>query len=83
MNQAIQVLDGYAFVDDLSAIKIEVMATGEILPCYISGASKESLAKLYSAKQFEIEELIAQELGMNNMNAKGEIWLTLDAVNAY
>jgi len=83
MNQTIQVLDGCVFIDVKNAVKIDIMASGQVLACYISGIDKDSLVKLYNAKQFEIEEIIESKLAQEQVNADGDIWLTVEEVNAY
>ena len=44
---------------------------------------KESLIKLYNTKQFEIEEIIEENLKQDKFNSDGELWLTAAAVYAY
>jgi hypothetical protein len=83
MNQAIQVLDGCIYIDAKDALKVEIMADGQMFTCYICGSDKESLTKLYNTKQFEIEEIIERELEQEKLNSDGEIWLTVEEVNAY
>jgi hypothetical protein len=83
MNQAFQVLDGCIYVDEKKALKVDVMANGQILACYISGSDKETLTTLYSSKQFEIEEIIEMVLEQDKENVDGEIWLTAEDVSKY
>ena len=83
MNQAIQVLDGCIYIDAKNALKVDVMAQGQMLACYIQGSNKECLTTLYKSKQFEIEEIIEQELQQDKFNSDGEIWLTIKEVNEY
>jgi hypothetical protein len=83
MNQAIQVLDGYTYIKLKKAIRVDVMAAGQILACYICGPDEESLTSLYKSKQFEIEELIEREFNQDKLNCDGEIWLTAKEVYAY
>ncbi|WP_339723980.1 hypothetical protein [uncultured Paraglaciecola sp.] len=83
MNQAIQVLDGCTYIKSKSAIKMDVMFSGQIFACYISGSDKENLDNLYKIKQFEIEEIIQRELEQDKLNSDGELWLTATEVNAY
>jgi hypothetical protein len=83
MNQAIQVLDGCTYIDAKNAIKLDIMAAGQILACYICGSDKEGLSKLYNTKQFEIEDIIERELEQDKLNIDGEIWLTAKEVYAY
>lgn len=83
MNQAIQVLDGCTYIDEKKAIKLDVMAQGQMLICYISGSDTESLTRLYNSKQFEIEEMIELALEQDKVNVDGEIWLTAKEVCAY
>ena len=54
MNQAVQVLDGCAYMDTKEALKIDIMEAGQMLACYICGLDKEGLITLYNTKQFEI-----------------------------
>ena len=58
MNQSTQVLDGYVYVPDKEAIKLEVISEGQILLCYIYGIEKKALITLYQSRQFDIEEVI-------------------------
>lgn len=83
MNQAVQVIDGCKYVKSKNAVKVDVMALGQMLVCYIGGLDKDSLIKLYYAKQFEIEELIEREVEQDNLNADDELWLTAEQVNGY
>lgn len=83
MNQAIQVFDGYTYIQAKNAIKVDFMASGEILVCYISGSDKTSLTKLYDTKQFEIEEIIEQAVEEDKCNSDGEIWLTAEEVYTF
>ena len=83
MNQAIQVLDGYTYIKVKNALKLDIMSSGQMLVCYIVGSDKESLIKLYNAKQFEIEELIESKLAQDQLNSDGDLWLTVEQVNAY
>lgn len=83
MNQAIQVLDGFIYIEATKAIQIEVMAGGQMLLCYITGEDKQNLSTLYAAKQFEIEELIEGQIAQDYVNEKGEIWLTTHQVNTF
>jgi hypothetical protein len=83
MNQATQVLDGCTYIGAKDALKVDVMAAGQMLVCYISGSDKESLTILYNTKQFEIEEIIEGEFEQDKVNVDGEIWLTAEEVNAY
>jgi len=76
MNQAIQVLDGCNYIDAKKALKLDIMAAGQMLACYINGLDKESLIKLYKTKQFDIEEIIEREIEQDKVNLDGEIWLT-------
>ncbi|GAC17113.1 hypothetical protein [Paraglaciecola arctica] len=83
MNQAIQVLDGCTYIGSKNALKVDIMASGQMLVCYIGGSDKESLIKLYNTKQFEIEEIIEKNLKQDKFNSDGELWLTAAAVYAY
>lgn len=83
MNQAIQVLDGCSYIESKNALKLDIMASGQMLACYIGGANRDSLIKLYNTKQFEIEEIIEREFEQDNLNLDGELWLTVEEVNAY
>jgi len=83
MNQAVQVLDGFTYVVSKKAIKVDIMAAGQMLACYICGANNESLTLLYNTKQFEIEEMIERELDQQKLNSDGEIWLTAEEVYAF
>ena len=83
MNQAIQVLDGCTYIAVNKAIKIDVMAAGEMLVCYIYGQDEKSLISLYKIKQFEIEEIIEQKLELESVNADGEVWLTAEEVSKH
>jgi hypothetical protein len=83
MNQAVQVLDGCTYIDAKGALKVDIMAAGQMLVCYICGTGKESLFTLYNTKQFEIEELIERELEQDKLNSDGEVWLTAEEVCAY
>lgn len=83
MNQSIQVLDGFRYITEKDAIKIDVMAAGQMMACYISGLDEENLISLYRTKQFEIEEIIEQDLSQEKFNVDGEIWLTAAEVYAY
>ena len=83
MNQAIQVLDGCTYIDAKNAIKLDIMAAGQMLACYVSGSDKEGLTTLYNTKQFEIEEMIERELEQGKLNVDGEILLTAKEVYAY
>jgi hypothetical protein len=83
MNQTIQVIDGGKFIESKNALKVDIMASGQMFVCYIGGSNKESLINLYNTKQFEIEELIEREFEQDNLNLDGEIWLTVEEVNAY
>jgi hypothetical protein len=73
MNQAIQVLDGCRYVESRKALKVELISAGQILSCYISGQSEEHLLALYDAQQFDIEDVIEQQLEEENTNMDGEI----------
>ena len=83
MNQAIQVLDGCTYIEENNALKIDVMCMGQMLACYVGGADKESLIKLYNTKQFEMEELIEQAFKLDKFNSNGEIWLTAEEIDTY
>jgi hypothetical protein len=83
MNQAVQVLDGCAYMDTKEALKIDIMEAGQMLACYICGLDKEGLITLYNTKQFEIEEMIERELEEGNLNSDGEIWFTAEDVNVF
>jgi len=83
VNQSIQVLDGFGYITAKDAIKIEVMAAGQMMACYVTGLDEENLISLYKTKQFEIEEIIEQNLKLEKFNADGEIWLTAEEVFAY
>ncbi|MFT6345282.1 MAG: hypothetical protein ACJAWQ_002365 [Paraglaciecola sp.] len=83
MNQAVQVLDGFTYVSAKEAIKVDIMYSGQMLACYINGLSKEKLTDMYKNKQFEIEDIIEQELEQDKLNSDGEIWLSARYVYAY
>jgi hypothetical protein len=83
MNQAIQVLDGCTYITLKNALKVDIMASGQMLACYIGGSDKQSLIELYNAKQFEIEEIIEENLKLDKFNSDGELWLTAELVYAY
>lgn len=83
MNQAIQVLDGCTYIDAKEALKVDIMAEGQMLACYICGLDKESLITLYKTKQFELEEIIVRELEQDKVNTNGEVWLTANEICAY
>jgi hypothetical protein len=83
MNQVVQVLDGFSYVSAKEAIKVDIMYSGQMLACYINGLSKEELTNMYKNKQFEIEDIIEQELEQDKLNSDGEIWLTAECVYAY
>lgn len=80
MNQSIQVLDGYVYVVDKKALKLEVISAGQILPCFIYGQDKQALITLYQLHQFDIEEIIESMVKKNEMNVDGEIWFTAASV---
>jgi len=83
MNQAIQVIDGFTYIASKEAIVIEVIAGGQVLPCYIGGKDQQVLSSLYKSKQFEIEELIEVSITQDKVNAEGEVWLTVDQVESF
>jgi hypothetical protein len=83
MNQAVQVLDGFTYVSAKEAIKVDIMSSGQMLACYINGLSKEKLIDMYKNKQFEIEDIIEQELEQDKLNSDGEIWLSARHVYAF
>lgn len=83
MNQAIQVLDGCTYINSKNALKVDVMASGQMLACYIGGSDKDSLITLYNTKQFAIEEIIEENLKLEKFNVDDELWLTVQEVNAY
>ncbi len=83
MNQAVQVLDGFSYISAKEAIKVDIMYSGQMLACYINGLSKEELTNMYKNKQFEIEDIIEQELEQDQLNSDGELWLTAEYVYAY
>jgi Zn-dependent alcohol dehydrogenase len=83
MNQAIQVLDGCAYIVAKDALKVDLIAAGQMLGCYISGSDVESLITLYNTKQFEIEEIIERKFDQDKVNEDGEIWLTVEEVYSY
>jgi len=83
MNQAIQVLDGCTYIKSKNALKVVIMASGQMLACYIGGSDKESLITLYNTKQFEIEEIIEENLKLEKFNSDGELWLTVEEVSVY
>jgi hypothetical protein len=81
MNQQVQILDGYVFSESKKALKIELVAAGQMLCCYLQGAEEKGLIDLYTLYQFEIEELIEQQVERDNINEQGELWLTVDMLN--
>ena len=83
MNQAIQVLDGFIYIAAKKALKVDIMAAGQMLVCYIYGSDVESLTTLYNTKQFEIEEIIERKFDQDKVNEDGEIWLTAEEVYSY
>jgi hypothetical protein len=83
MNQAVQVLDGCAYMDTKEALKIDIMEAGQMLACYICGLDKEGLTSLYNTKQFEIEEIIERELEQGILNSDGELWLPAEYICAF
>ena len=83
MNQTIQVLDGCTYIKTKNAMKVDVMFSGQMLVCYIGGLDKETLTKLYNTKQFEIEEIIESKFAQEQLNSDGDLWLTVEEVNAY
>jgi len=83
MNQAIQILDGFTYISAKETLKIDFMEVGQLLACYICGASEEELASLYKSKQFEIEEIIELKLEQGKLNLDGEIWITVEEISAY
>ena len=83
MNQAIQVLDGCTYIKSKNALKVDIMVSGQMLACYIGGADNESLIQLYNAKQFEIEEIIEENIKLDKFNSDGELWITAEVVYAY
>ena len=80
MNQSTQVLDGYVYVADKKAIKLEVISAGQILPCYIYGKEEQELVIFYQLHQFDIEDIIESIVDKNEVNIDGEIWLTTEQV---
>ena len=80
MNQSVQVLDGYVYVEDKQALKLEVISGGQILPCYIYDDDKQALITLYQLHQFDIEDIIESMVDKNEMNVDGEIWFTAASV---
>ncbi|MEP1448328.1 MAG: hypothetical protein ABJK37_19660 [Paraglaciecola sp.] len=83
MNQAIQVLDGCTYIESKSALKVDIMSSGQMLICYIVGSGKPDLIRLYETKQFELEELIEYQLQQDKLNSDGELWLTATEVYGY
>lgn len=82
MNQSTQVLDGYVYVSDKKALKLEVIDAGKILPCYIYGKEQQSLIELYQLCQFDIEDIIELMVSNDEVNIDGEIWLSADRIVA-
>jgi hypothetical protein len=80
VNQSTQVLDGYVYVPDKEAIKLEVISEGHILLCYIYGIEKQALITLYQSRQFDIEEVIELMVERSEVNIDGEIWLTAEQI---
>ena len=80
MNQVTQVLDGFVYVSDKKALKLEVIAAGLILPCYLYGEQEQALIELYQSHQFDIEDIIESMVEKSETNIDGEIWLSAATV---
>lgn len=81
MNQAIQILDGAEYVADKQALKIQAIALGQLIACYISGDTQLELEKLYIEHQFEIEEQLESLIEDECFDADGDIHLNCQDIN--
>lgn len=81
MNQAIQILDGAVYFSERQALKIQAIAHGQLIACYISGAGQQQLLKLYAERQFDIEELLETLIDEESFDANGDIHLNYEQIN--
>ncbi|WJG09484.1 hypothetical protein [Aliiglaciecola sp. LCG003] len=82
MNQTVQVLDGYIYDVDKQAMKLLVMNGGQLIDCYILPIKSSIAEDLYIRHQFDIEELIAEQVSSEQWNESGDIIISPDAILA-
>lgn len=77
LNQHIQVIDGFDYIEEKSALKIQSIAGGALINCYVMGINCVDSEKVYQALQFDIEEKIIELIENEDFNSQGEIEISV------
>lgn len=78
MNQAIQILDGAAYMCETQNLKIEAFYHGQLITCFISGGDEKALRRLYANHQFDIEEQLEALIQEERFDANGAIQIRVE-----
>ena len=81
MNQSIQVLDGFTYIDAQQAMRMEAMSAGQLITCYISDIEKAASSAFYDSNQFDIEEALVDLIEDQGWNEQGEVWISALDIN--
>ena len=81
MNQSIQILDGFEYVPEHSALKLQAMVSGLLTDCYITGVERAEADAYYASVQFDLEEYLIECIEDEKWNEKGEVWISASDVN--
>ena len=76
MNQSIQILDGYSFDAQKTALHMQALCAGMMLNCYVTGVKEAQAEAFYQDNLFELEERLTELLDEEDWNERGEVWLS-------
>lgn len=74
MNQAVQIVDGYVYISEKRALRIEALDHGQLIGCFIEGIEAEHAEGFYRNYQFDIEEVLIALIIEQGANQNGEVW---------
>lgn len=73
MNQQIQVIDGFEYDHGKSALKVQCIAFGALIDCYIVEVEFSASHQFYQNNQFDIEEKIINLVENEDFNTQGNV----------
>ena len=74
MNQAIQFVDRYTYIEDRKAIQFEAIVSGLIVYCFIKHDG-EHVEEYLNHNRFDLEDQATELIENEDYNELGEIWL--------
>ncbi|WP_343862494.1 hypothetical protein [Aliiglaciecola litoralis] len=80
MNQQVQILDGFEYVEQLRALKLIALAAGQLISCYVDEVAEHNAQSFYQKHQFDIEELLIEQIELERWTESGEVRILSSAI---